>query len=321
MSYNCSKCGKLLTEFDFNFTKNLKGSFNKKSYKCANCLAKTDYLSNIKKPNFFIYIFPYLAITFVALFIKFIDNFTKEEIYNGLWTILLIACVIGYITCAIRSIRDFKSLKDESYETSCIRTTYDSSTNSLVSSTTTEYVGDDHIIEKMWLFFIYPIWGIFVYLYRIIKYYRDINKNYTKEAVIAYNKTVKETEKFILPNKFCYPHNIEEMFEIERKKYKELRQKTISKYSYLGNEQVKNQIKKLKKPAINLRSNQTLYKVLFNCGSISFVSNTSGVKKIIFNNYAIHNIDQKTLIDLFNFVNESLENDDNLSYQKIREIL
>ena len=315
MSYNCSKCGELLTEFDFNFTKNLKGSFNKKSCECANCLAKTDYLSNIKKPNFFIYIFPYLAITFVALFAKFVDNFTKEEIYNGLWAILIIACVIGYITCAIRSIRDFKSLEDESYETSCIRTTYDSSTNSLVSSTSTEYVGDDHITEKVCLFFIYPVWGIFVYMYRIIKYYYVKNKNFTREVLRAYNKTVKETEKFILP------HNIEEMFEIERKKYKELRQKTISKYSYLGNEQVKNQIKKLKKPTINLRSNQTVYKVLFNCRSISFVTSTSGVKKVIFNNYAIKNIDQETLIDLFNLVNESLENDDNLINQKIREIL
>ena len=309
MSYNCSKCGKLLTEFDFNFTKNLNGSFNKKSCECANCLARTDYLFHMKKPNFLIYILPYLAIAYSIWFFK------EQRLDTGLWLALFFISFIGYITCSILCVMGFESLKDESYETSCIRTTYDASTNSFVSSSGKEYVGDTHSSEQVFLFFIYPIWGIFVYMYRIIKYYYVKNKNFTREVLRAYNKTVKETEKFILPD------NIEKRFEMERGEYKELRQKTISKYGYLGNEQVKNQIKKLKKPAINLLSNQTVYKLLFNCGKISFVSNTTGVKKIIFNNYAIHNIDQKTLIDLFNFLNESLENDDNLIYQKVREIL
>lgn len=314
MFYRCNKCGKFLTEFDINFTKNLNGSFDKKSCKCANCLAKTDYLSNIKKPNFFIYFSPYLIIVFIVLFIKVMIPYgiTLGIILEYSFTPFFVSCII----CAIFAIRDFKSLKDESYDTSCIRTTYDSSSNSFVTSSSTTTVGDDHFGEKMLLFFTYPVWAIFVYLYRIIKYHRDLNKNYTKEVRLSYNKAIKETEKFILPNKFAYPHNIQQMFQLKMEKYEKLKQQIISKYKYLGENQVKVkiQIKKLKKPTITIRSNQTVYKLLFNMDNISFVINKSGTKKVLFNNYAIYSEDKKHIIDLFDVVNENIENNKELSY-------
>ncbi len=324
MFYKCSKCGKFLTEFDINFTKNLKGSFDKKNCECANCLAKTDYLSNIKKPDFFIYFFPYLAIVFVVLFSIFgieLVDVLGVGLVDVLFAIIYILCIIGYINCAVRSVRDFKSLKDESYDTSCIRTTYDSSTNSFVTSSSTKSVGDDHSSEKTLLFFTYPFWGIFVYLYRIIKYHRDLNKNYTKEVRLSYNKAIRETEKFILPNKFAYPHNIQEIFKLKMEKYEMLKQQKVSKYKYLGENQVKPQIKKLKKPTITLRSNQTVYRLLFNIDNISFVVNKSGTKKVLYNNYTIYSEDEKHIIDLFDFVNENIENNKKLSYYNFLKIL
>lgn len=305
MFYKCNECEKNLTEFDINFTKNLKGSFNKKSCKCANCLAKTDYLSNIKKPDFFIYFFPYFSIFMLVWFYKKIVPILPiiGAGSDMLVISIILPSIVCYITYDIRSIMDFKKLKDESYDRACMRTTYDASTHSLVTSSSTESVGDDHITEKMWLFVTYPVWGIFVYLYRIIKYYREIDKNYTKEIILAYNKTIKETEKFILPN------NIQNMFELKMKKYRELRQQIISKYEYLGEEQVQIQIKKLKLPTITIHSNQTVYRLLFNCGNISFVVNKLGAKKVIFNNYTIYSEDEKYIIDLFDLVNENIGND------------
>lgn len=317
MFCKCNKCGKLLTEFDVNFTKNLKGSFDKKSCECANCLANTDYLSNMKKPNFFKYFSPYLAIALIVVFIIFVNRVGYIQ-YMGLCEMFLFPlCGIGYIIDVIRSIRDFKSLEDERYDSSCIRTTYDSSTNSFVTSSSTETVGDDHFGEKMLLFITYPFWGIFVYLYRIIKYHRDINIACTKEIRAAYNKTIEETEKFILPN------NIQKMFWLKEEKYKKSRQQIISKYKYLGEDQVKIQIKKLRKPAITLRSNKTIYRLLFNVDNISLVVNKLGAKKkkVLFNNYAIYSEDEKYIVDLFDFVNENIESGKRQTIYTIRGIL
>lgn len=313
MFCKCNECGKLLTEFDVNFTKNLKGSFDKKSCECANCLANTDYLSSMKKPNFFNYFSPYLYIALIIFFIRLIrlESIKFGDVFQAF---LFILCGIGYIINVIRSIRDFKSLEDESYDSSCIRTTYDSSTNSFVTSSSTETVGDDHFGEKMLLFITYPFWGIFVYLYRIIKYHRDIDIACTKEIRAAYNKTIEETEKFILPNRWCYPNNIQEMFWIEEEKYEKTRQQIISKYKYLGEDQVKIQIKKLRKPAITLRSNKTTYRLLFSsAGNISLVVNKLGTKKVLFNNYAIYGEDEKYIVDLFDFVNENIESGKTIS--------
>lgn len=322
MFYRCSKCGKLLTEFDVNFNNNLKGSVDAKNCKCANCLANIKLLKDIKKnkPRIINYIFPYISIFWFLIMIYAeplgITNYINHD--DIIFPCSFVA-LIGYIVCVIFCIKDY-NLTDESFEYNVLETSYNSS-GSLITTTKTEYGGDDKAGEKFMLFVFFPFWGLIRYVYLIVNFHRIKNKNFTVDVIGAYDKTIKETEEFILPNKFCYPHNIQEMFKIKMEKYKEARQQIISKYKYLENNQVKIQIKKLKKPTITLRSNQTVYRLLFILNDISFVVDDLGAKKIIFNNYTIYSDDKKYIIDLFDLVNKIIENNSDINYLKLMEIL
>lgn len=317
MFYKCSECGKLLTEFDVNFNKNLKGTVDVKNCKCANCLANIKLLEDIKKnkPKIINYIFPYISIFWFLIMIcaeplGITNHIELEEILHIILPCSFIS-LIGYIVCVIFCVKDY-NLTDESFEYKVLETSYNSS-GSLITTTKTEYGGDDKGGEKFMLFVSFPFWGLIRYIYLIVKFNRIKNKNLTEQVIDAYNKTIKETEKFILPNKA--------MLKIKMEKYEESKKQIISKYKHLENNQVEIKIKNLRRPTITLRSNQTVYRLLFILNNMSFVLSNLGVKKVILNNYTIYSEDKKYLIDLFDLVNKIIENDSEINYLKLNEIL
>lgn len=332
--YFCSECFSPLTEFDVNFNKNLMGKFTPGKCKCATCLADVEYLRERKKPNSYPYFLAY-AFMLVAICLARIGNifFYQYEIdidlnndfawalYDFaeifLWTNVL-AHAVAYIVCVFFCLLDFTSLEDESYSytSSKTKTTYDSATESFVTSPVTEYDGESHGLAKFLLFLVYPFWGIFVYIYRLVKYHKDINKRCTKEVISAYNKTEEETEKFIIPGKSC----IDSWYENRKKEYAVSIESIRSKYGYLGEEALEDKIKEIKEPTFefdvcpNPNKVKLKYKLILIAnvkhdditnndsemylGTCSFIKNTEN-KKIIYRDYAVYIPDQKDVLELF----------------------
>lgn len=322
MLYKCSNCGELLTEFDVNFAKNLYGTISETKCKCAKCTANIALLKKEKHFNFFKYLIPYFIVIYVVVFFKVlvlnekIMNSTTESVLGIILLVNNITCIVMYIVYVVRCIKDFKGLEDESYERDCVRTTYDSSTNSLISSSSTETVGDDHGYEKFLLFLTYPFWGIFALIYRKVKSCKVIKNNFTKDILIAYDKTVKTTEKYIFPTHFCYPHTIAERFYIEEEKYAALKRDIRTKYSYLNEGVVQDKINGIKKPTIKIKSTQKNYDLVFIYEDKFFVKNVFNEHKIVFNKYALYGINEGEALLLFNLAEKNITEGENTYYIK-----
>ena len=302
MIYKCSKCGKILTEFDVNFSKNLTGSFDEENHKCANCLGNINALKEMRKPSLLKYILPYLALLLYIFMAnnKLLDKRNENYI---LYAILSIVCLIVYIGLICFCIYDFKNLRSESYEESYLKTTYDSSSDSLVTVSSTRTTGDDFSSEHILLFLSYPAWGIFVYIYRLIKFYVVRNKYFSRKLLRVYRKTLRTTEEFIIPIE------TKSTYQGKMNKYHELKGHIETKYAYLNNNTIiEEKIKKLKKPTINIQSTKQTYKLIFINGFYYFIKNST-TRKILLNNYAIYLTDEQEIENLFKMVDRYIEID------------
>lgn len=317
--YFCSECFSPLTEFDVNFNKNLTGKVTPEKCKCATCLTDVEHLREKKMKcvqYILAYVFMLVAICLgcigYILFYKYrIDDLIKNdfvwELYNFaemfFWANVL-AHAVAYIVAVVFCLKgeDF----EETYsETSCIKTTYNSSTNSYVTTSSTTSESDDGCWDAIGKFLTYPFWGIF----KFVKCHKDINKRHTKEIVSAYNQAVKETKTYTMPQY----NDVKRWYENRQKEYTASIKNIRSKYGYLGEEVVENKIKEVKKPFFMILSS---YKLIFiahvrrynrtndnpeaysGLGECYFFKSTKN-KQIIYRDYAVYIPKQEEVSYLF----------------------
>ncbi len=270
MFYRCSSCNRVLTEFDVNFTKKLKGSLNEQKCQCARCIVnngnidgyytfedKMALLKNLKiiKPNIFKYLFPYPFLLFILIFsyselfgmADFIDKIMYSD-YSYLVALGFLGIFVGYIVCVALCVKDFNLVGVEGSEYTYYETVYNEVSKSYESRTKTGYEGgDSRAFEKFLLFLSFPFWGIFRYLYLRIKFGKKVDKEFTKEMIGAYKEAVRSTEKFK-----SFDKTLEE-YDQELGKYNAAVDTIKSKYAYLDgdryNDAINKEIKKLKEPA------------------------------------------------------------------------
>lgn len=278
--YKCSKCGKKITEFDVNFSKNLFGKFDSENKcECAQCVANVNALQKPKKrkPKTIFYLLPYIIIVGIVLLSIFIkeydrkigmafldlsgDNYWIVSIIAALLQLFIIALIpTGYIWSIIIVLKDL-GVEDDSYEVDVYRTTYDSSSDSFTTTKGKDYAGG-----SSWPLFagiLYPVWGIFALIIKTIRCNapdrnsrKYIKNNFSKKVIRAYEKAKIETESIVISKKQC---NLKQKQEY---KYNERCNQIKNKYGYLNDKDIiSKKIEKLPEPYVRLKSNKgTCYK-------------------------------------------------------------
>lgn len=282
--YKCSKCGKKITEFDVNFSKNLFGKFDSENKcECAQCVANVKALEKPKKTKrkskTIFYLLPYIIIAGIVLVVLFmVKNASKMDIDNffdlfgenewlpnvlmfvgGLFGLFLIFLIpSGYIYSIMKVMEYLGVENDDSYETIDVyKTTYDSSSGSFTTTKGTDYAGGG----LSWPFFaglVYPVWGIFALIIKLIRCNlpdrrtkQYIKKNFSKKVIKAYEKAKIETESIVISKKEC------DLKQKKENNYNEKCDQIKNKYGYLHDKDIiSKKIEKLPKPYVTLKSNK-----------------------------------------------------------------
>lgn len=285
--YKCSKCGKKITEFDVNFSKNLFGKFDSENKcECAQCVANVNALQKPKKrkPKTIFYLLPYIIIACVAfvvvLFIKnpsLIDKVMPYvwivKLFGENWFSMILSLLFGFVilfllflipsgyVLSIMKVMEDLGVEDDSYEVDVYRTTYDSSSDSFTTTKGKDYAGG-----SSWPLFagiLYPVWGIFALIIKTIRCNapdrnsrKYIKNNFSKKVIRAYEKAKIETESIVISKKQC---NLKQKQEY---KYNERCNQIKNKYGYLNDKDIiSKKIEKLPEPYVRLKSNKgTCYK-------------------------------------------------------------
>lgn len=280
--YKCSKCGKKITEFDVNFSKNLFGKFDSENKcECAQCVANVNGLEQPKKrkPKTIFYLLPYIIIGVIVLLSIFIKEYDHKIVMafrdlfgDNYWIVSMIAALLqlfvmaliptGYIWSIIIVLKDLGVEYDEGYEVDVYRTTYDSSSDSFTTSKGTETYGGDNS-GAFFAGLVYPVWGIFALIIKTIRCNvpdrnsrKYIKNNFSKKVIRAYEKAKIETESIVISKKQC------DLKQKQEYKYNEKCNQIKNKYEYLNdNDIISKKIEKLPEPYVMLKSNKgTCYK-------------------------------------------------------------
>lgn len=265
--YKCSKCGKKITEFDVNFSKNLFGKFDSENKcECAQCVANVNGLEQPKKrkPKTIFYLLPYIIIgVIVKLFSLLIAG--ETGLLDTILCLTILISLTPYIWSIIIVLKDLGVEYDEGYEVDVYRTTYNSSSDSFTTSKGKETYGGDNS-GAFFAGLVYPVWGIFALMINLNRYNKYIKNNFSKKVIRAYEKAKKETESIVISKKEC------DLTQKKKNNYNEKCNQIKNKYGYLHDTNIiSKKINKLQKPYLTLKSNKGTYYKWIDCRKNNYV--------------------------------------------------